>query len=61
MKLLLSAILILVSCPAFAASPAKVAPVDQADVTKGNNAFAVDLYSSLREKNRLPFFSRRLP
>jgi serpin B len=57
MKLLFSAILILVSCPAFAATPEKVAPADQAEVTKGNNAFAVDLYSNLREKKGNLFFS----
>jgi serpin B len=40
-----------------AAQPAKVSAADQAAVTQGNNAFAVDLYGHLREQPGNLFFS----
>ena len=58
MKFLVGAILVILSsCPAGAAKAGNVSATDQADVTKGNNAFAVDLYGHLREQNGNLFFS----
>lgn len=58
MKFLLGAILLVVSsCPAVAAKPGAVSAADQAEVTKGNNAFALDLYGHLREQKGNLFFS----
>jgi len=58
MKLLFGVILLLLSSyPALAAMPASVSPTDQAEVTNGNNAFAVDLYGHLRHQNGNLFFS----
>ncbi len=58
MKFLVGAILVILSsCPAGAAKVGNVSATDQADVTKGNNAFAVDLYGHLREQNGNLFFS----
>jgi serpin B len=58
MKFLPGAILLVVSsCPAVAAKPGAVSAADQAEVTKGNNAFALDLYGHLREQKGNLFFS----
>jgi serpin B len=58
MKFLPGAILLVVSsCPAMAAKPGAVSAADQAEVTKGNNAFALDLYGHLREQKGNLFFS----
>ena len=58
MKFLLGAILLVVSsCPAVAAKPGAVSAADQAEVTKGNNAFALDLYGHLRDQKGNLFFS----
>ena len=43
--------------PALAAQRAKASAADQAEVTKGNNAFTVDLYGRLREQKGNLFFS----
>jgi serpin B len=43
--------------PGLAAQPAKASAADQAEVTKGNNAIAVDLYGRLREQKGNLFFS----
>lgn len=58
MKFLPGAILLVVSsCPAVAAKPGAVSAADQAEVTKGNNAFALDLYGHLRDQKGNLFFS----
>lgn len=58
MKALIGAILVvLAGCPAVAARVGNVSAADQAEVTKGNNAFAVDLYGRLRGQKGNLFFS----
>lgn len=58
MKFLVGAILVVLSsCPAGAAKVGAVSAADQSEVTKGNNAFAVELYSRLREQKGNLFFS----
>jgi serpin B len=58
MKFVISAILVILSsCPAGAAKVGAVNVADQFEVTKGSNAFAVDLYGRLREQKGNLFFS----
>lgn len=58
MKFLIGAILVVLSgCPAGAAKTGAVSAADPSAVTKGNNAFAVDLYGHLREQKGNLFFS----
>ena len=58
MKFLIGAMLVVLSsCPARAAKVETVSAAEQAQVTKGNNAFAVDLYAHLRAQNGNLFFS----
>jgi serpin B len=48
---------LLSSYPGWASTPGKMNPADQAEVTQGNNAFAVDLYGQLRRQKGNLFFS----
>src|ERR1700728_2078213 len=58
MKFVISAILVILSsCAAGAAKVGAVNAADQFEVTKGSNAFAVDLYGRLREQKGNLFFS----
>lgn len=58
MKFLMGAILVVLSgCPAGAAQVGAVSAADPSAVTKGNDAFAVDLYGHLREQKGNLFFS----
>ncbi len=58
MKRLPAALLaILSTVPALAAKPASVSATDREEVTRGNNAFAVDLYGHLRQQKGNLFFS----
>ncbi|MFZ0271910.1 MAG: serpin family protein [Acidobacteriaceae bacterium] len=58
MKILPVAILAVLSChAAMAAKPDPVSAADQAELTKGNNGFAISLYGQLRAQQGNLFFS----
>jgi len=58
MKFLFGAMLVVLGiCPGAVATVGSASAADQAEVTKGNNAFALDLYGRLREQKGNLFFS----